>query len=188
MEPQTNTFDSPEEALKQAQEHLHLLLNENQRRTFDLSSEEEIMQLSTQVAIPITYVDLDRLNDTARVETADGYWYGLGSQDAAKIGISIERAGNKWIQSTIGMKKFVQATNRHPAVSRLVEVPGLEMSFLELPENQRISYVPIADYAEAKLSADSLYSWPELVRLLAVYRAQLEREFGEDFTRGNLER
>jgi hypothetical protein len=188
MEPQKNAYKSPEEALKQTQEHLHLLLNENQRKVFGLSSDEEIQQLTTTLAVPISYLQLERLGDTARLQTDDGYWYGLGSGDAAKIGISVERAGDVWIQSTIGMKKFVQATNRHSGVTRLVEVPGLEMSFVELSENQRVSYAPIADYGDAKLSADSRYSWPELLRILDGYRVQLEREFGDDFTKGNLER
>ena len=188
MEPQTNAYKSPEEALKRTQEHLHLLLNENQRKTFGLSSDEEIKQLTPQVTVPISYLPLERLGDTAYIKTDDGYWYGLGSGNAAKIGISVERAGDVWIQSVIGMKKFVQATNRHPGISRLVEVPGLEMSFVELAEQQHISYVPIADYPEAKFSADSRYAWPELLRMLDGYRAQLEREFGEDFIKGNLER
>jgi len=188
MKPQPNAYKSPEEALKQTQEHLHLLLNENQRKVFGLASDEEIQQLTTQLAVPISYLQLERLGDTTRIQNDDGYWYGLGNGDATKIGISVERAGDVWIQSTIGMKKFVQATSRHSGVTRLVEVPGLELSFVELTENGRISYVPIADYADAKLSADRRYAWPELLRILDGYRVQLQREFGDDFTKGNLER
>ena len=188
MKPQPNAYKSPEEALKQTQEHLHLLLNENQRKVFGLASDEEIQQLTTQLAVPISYLQLERLGDTTRIQNDDGYWYGLGNGDATKIGISVERAGDVWIQSTIGMKKFVQATSRHSGVTRLVEVPGLELSFVELTEKGRISYVPIADYADAKLSADRRYAWPELLRILDGYRVQLQREFGDDFTKGNLER
>lgn len=188
MEHQPNAYKSPEEALKQTQERLHLLLNENQRKVFGLASDEEIQQLTTKLAVPISYLQLERLGDTARIQTDDGYWYGLGNGDATKIGISVERAGDVWIQSTIGMKKFVQATSRHTGVTRLVEVPGLELSFVELTENGRISYAPIADYADAKLSADRRYAWPELLRILEGYRVQLERKFGDDFTKGNLER
>lgn len=188
MEPHTNAYESPEEALKQTQEHLHLLLNENQRKAFGLSSDAEIQQLTTKLAVPISYLQLERLGDTARIQTNDGYWYGLGNGDVTKIGISVERAGDVWIQSTIGMKKFVQATSRHSGVTRLVEVPGLELSFVELTEDQRVSYAPIADYPDAKLSADNRYAWPELLRILDGYRVQLEREFGDDFSNGNLER
>ncbi|WP_257667588.1 hypothetical protein [Parapedobacter tibetensis] len=188
MKPIENKFDSPEEALRQAQENLHLIINENQRQVFGLSSDEEIKQLSTQAAVPITYLSIDQLKDTARISSDDAYWYGLGSEKTTKIGISVERADDSWIQSTIGMKKFVQAINRHPSATRLVEVPGLEMSFMELQDPDRPSYIPIVDYPEAKLSIDGRYSWVELIRILDNYREQLEIEFGEDFINGYLER
>ena len=188
MKPTKNAFNSPGEALQQTKEHLHLILNENQRKAFGLASDEEIMRLETRVTLPITYVSMDQIDTTTSVDTAHGYWYGLGGGNASKIGVSVEQVDDVWVQHTIGMMKFVTATNRHGNTSRLIEIPGLEMSFLELTDEQRKAYTPIADYREAKLVADSLYSWDELRRLVGTYRIRLEREFGKDFINGSLDR
>src|SRR5690606_29731006 len=102
-------FTSPGEALQQTKEHLHLILNENQRKAFGLTSDDEIMRLETRTTVPITYVPMNQLDTTLAAEANHGYWYGLGNDNMSKIGVSVEHVDNTWIQHTIGMKKFVTA-------------------------------------------------------------------------------
>src|SRR3546814_12450641 len=112
MKPTKNAFNGPGEALQQTKEHLHLILNENQRKAFGLASDEEIMRLETRVTLPITYVSMDQIDTTTSVATAHGYWYGLGCGNATKIGVSVEQVDDVEGQHDIGLIQFVTASTR----------------------------------------------------------------------------
>ena len=183
-----NKFDSPTAAFEQTKRNLVQILNENQRKTFGLGSDQEIAALAKVTEIPVSYLQLDGLKDTAMTLNDEGFLYTLGGGTSSKIAITVTRTQGGWMQNTVGMSGVVQAVNRFPASTRLVEVPGLEMSFLEQGDSSAKVYVPLRDYPEAGISQRGQYRAPELMRLLEAYRARLEKQFGADFANGSLDK
>jgi hypothetical protein len=183
-----NKFASPAAAFEQTKKNLVQILNENQRKTFALGSDQEIAALTKVTEIPVSYLALDRLKDTAMTLNDEGFLYTLGNGTSSKIAITVTQTQGGWMQNTVGMSNVVQAVNRFPAATRLVEVPGLEMSFLEQGDSTAKVYVPLRDYPEAGISQRGQYRQPELMRLLEAYRARLEKQFGADFTNGSLDK
>jgi hypothetical protein len=183
-----NKFATPAAAFEQTKQNLIQILNDNQRKTFGLGSDQEIAALAKVTEIPVSYLPLDRLSDTAMTLNDEGFLYTLGSGTSSKIAITVTQTQGGWMQNTVGMSNVVQAVNRFPASTRLVEVPGLEMSFLEQGDSSARVYVPLRDYSEAGISQRGQYRAPELMRLLEAYRARLEKQFGADFTNGSLDK
>ncbi len=187
-QPVENSYNTPEEAFEQARKNLPVLLNDNQRKTFGLDSDDSIKALEKKTTIPVTYVTFSQLQDSTLKRSDDAIVYALGNNEGLRICISIGRQDNKWIQSVIGLKKYVTLFQQRPDVKRIIDVPGLEMSFAEVTVNDTTGYFPVTDYPEAKMYRQELMSEPVLLRRLEQYRIELERKYGKDFLEGNLDR
>lgn len=187
-QPAENSYNTPEEAFEQARKNLPSLLNDNQRKTFGLDSEDSIKTLEKKTAIPVTYVAFSQLQDSTLKRSDDAIVYALGNNGGPRICISVGRQGDKWIQSIIGLKKYVTLFQQQPDIKRIIDVPGLEMSFAEITTNDTTAYFPVTDYPEAKMYRQEFMSEPVLLRRLEQYRMELERKYGKDFTEGTLDR
>lgn len=186
--PMENKYNTPSDAFEQARKNLPQLLNENQRKSFGLASDDAIKNLVKTSEVPITYLGLNQLRDSTVKQSDDGMLYGLGDKAGSRICISVRKQNNSWVQSTIGIKKYVNVINQRPGLTRIVDVPGLEMSFAEVKSADATTYYPVMDYPDANLFQQQALTVPELLRTLENYRATMEKKYGADFTNGNLER
>ncbi len=190
--PSENDFSTPAEAFEQAKKSLPDLLNDAQKKAFGLESAEVIRQLSKTNEIPVSYLDLNKLKDSSSAFFDEAVLFGLGDSNGTKICISVRKQNNRWIQSVIGMKKYVTVLQQRTGVSRIIDVPGLEMSFVEVKTGDStaasLGYYPVADYPDANIYQQETYSKAQLLNRLEAYRITMERKFGKDFTSGNLDR
>lgn len=186
--PVENKFDTPEEAFAQTKKNLHLILTDRMRSSYGLDTDEAIRSLKKSEEVPVSYLPLERLGDSTLTMNDDGFLYGLGNEQETKICVQVNRMEGNWIQSSIGMKKYVNTFRNFPDCKRIVDVPGLQLTFVEVADSSGVKYAPIADYSEADISADRRFSKSELMQSLANYKMYLEEKYGKDFTMGNLDR
>jgi hypothetical protein len=183
-----NSYPTAEAALEAAKTNLPAILNQAQKRSYGLESDEQIRNLATTHDLQLVLLAMNQLRDSVIRTAADARIYALGQGARPNICISVNKAENNWVISTVGMKKYVDAIGEEPDVTAIVEALGLELSFLEVQAEGEKGYRPIVDYPEAELVAQNTYSAPVLLQALERYRAALERQFGDAFSAGELDR
>jgi len=183
-----NSYPTAEAAMTAVKENLHLLLNDAQRRSYDLSSDDQIKSLTVTNDLPLIMISLEQLSDTIINSVAEARLFALGQGGNPRICISVQKSDNNWMTSSVGMKRYVNAIDEKRNLTGIVQALGLELEFLELSSNNVRTYTPIRDYPEAELFATTEYTAAELLRSLNNYRTELERKFGKDFISGELDR
>lgn len=184
-----NNYPTAEAALTYVKDNLHLILNESQRKSYNLGSEEQVKKLVITNDIPLILLPMDRLKDTIISSASEARIYALGEEGNPKICVVVRNpTGKNWMVGTIGLKKYIQALAGQADVSAIVEVLGLEISLLEVQAGEKIVYMPIADYPEADIYQQNAYEFADILRSLEAYRVELERKFGKDFTSGALDK
>jgi hypothetical protein len=184
----SNNYPTPEAALAAAKANLPILLNEGQKRSYGLESEEQIKNLSTTHDLQWVQLPMNQLRDTVIRSAVDARIYTLGQAGKPSICVSVNKSENNWVVNTIGMKKYVNAVGAQANTTAVVEALGLELSFLEVTEGGEKRYRPIVDYPEAKLAAGEFYTAPVLLQALEDYRAMMEKLHGKAFSAGELDR
>ena len=183
-----NSYPTAEAAFTSAKNNLHAILNEGQKRSYGIESNEQMQNLVTTNDLPLIFLNLDQLKDTVVSSVVDAKLFAIGQSGNPKICITVKKTNQNWIVSTIGLKKYVDALAANRDVTAVVEALGLELSFLELQTPIGKVYKPIANYAEANLSSTATYSAPVLMQSLENYRAALEKKLGKEFSAGELDR
>lgn len=187
-QPSQNSYPNPEAALAAAKASLPNLLNDAQKRSYGLDSDERIQNLSTTHDLAWVMLPMNQLKDSVIRSSVDARIYTLGVDGKPNICVSVNKAESNWIINTIGMKKYVNAIGGQANTTGVVEAMGLELSFLEVSENGEKRYRPIVDYPEANLSSRELYPAPALLKALESYRAAMERQHGKAFSTGDLDK
>jgi len=183
-----NSYPTADAAFNAAKNNLHSILNDMQKRSYGLESDEQIKNLTTTNDIPLILLSMNQLKDTVVNTAAEAKLYAIGQAGSPKICITVKKAKDTWMISTIGLKKYVDALASNTDVTGIVEALGLELSFLELQTANGKAYKPLTDYREAKLSSQATYSATQMLGSLENYRAALETKFGKEFSAGELDR
>lgn len=183
-----NSYPTAEAAFTAAKNNLSSILNDTQKRSYGLESDDQIRNLSTTNDIPLILLPMNQLKDTVINTAVEARLYAAGDANTPKICITVKKIKDNWIISTIGSKKYVEALAGNANVTAVVEALGLELSFLELQTPAGKTYKPITDYGEARLSASETYNAATLLSNLENYRAALEKKFGKEFSAGELDR
>lgn len=183
-----NKYNTAGEAFKYVKENLHLILNEGQMRSYGLTSEKQIMNLSVQHELPLYYIPMENLKDTIVRTVSDAMIYTLGEDGRPKICVTVKNpTGEFWIISSVGHMKYIVPLSRNKSVTAIVEILGLEIGLLEMMSENGMVYKPIVDYPEAEIFMEQTYSLQEVYKYLEYYRADLERRFGKEFLNGQLD-
>lgn len=184
-----NNFNSAQEAFEQTKKNLPKLLDENRRKAFGLGTDEEINNLVTTAELPVLYLSMDQLKDSVLNSSNEGLFYFLGDQSSSKICVGVVKGSKGWVQSVIGLKIYVGAVNRIKNSKRIIDVPGLEISFIETTDSSgNNTYHAITSYPDAGISESVSYTQKSMLMALDAYKIDLEKKYGREFMNGDLER
>lgn len=189
-----NNFKSAEEAISYTINNLPQILSEKQKASYGFASDEDIKTLTVIKTIPVIFISFDELvksADTALITNSENnknaYLYSLGKDGQLRICVLLKNNKDKWIVSTIGMKKYILSLAAHNNAQSIIEFPGIEMGFVQLQDSSKKLYAPIAGYSSANINASDRYEEADLIRKLKNYVDVLDKKYQNKLRNGELD-